>query len=60
MELSPAASRLRWWILIVALILLAPAVRAAAQSGGNTLYLPVVGKSQVQPVTAVLKWAYGG
>ena len=61
MNPTPAAPRLRLWIiLIAALILLTPVVRATAQSGDNTLYLPVVGKSQIQPVTAVLKWAYGG
>ena len=51
---------LRLCMLLFALALLLPAARTAAQSGGNTLYLPVVGKSQVQRVTAVLKWAYGG
>lgn len=61
MNPPPAASRLRLWIiLIAALILLIPPVRATAQSGGNTLYLPVIGKAQTRPVTAVLKWAYGG
>ena len=65
MNPKPGTSRrintlLRLWMVLSALALLLPAVRAAAQSGGSTLYLPLVSKSQVRPITAVLKWAYGG